>query len=73
MRFWLSGPRMLDGLVRPGVSFSPKDLRRLRSLRPATPSVVGFIVSMIIAVPLAAIAIGGFWIAAMLFSELIRG
>jgi hypothetical protein len=27
MRFWLSGPRMLGGLVRPGVSFGPEDLR----------------------------------------------
>ena len=27
MRFWFSGPRILGGLVRPGVSFGPEDLR----------------------------------------------
>jgi hypothetical protein len=26
MRLWFSGPRMLDGLVRPGVSFSDREL-----------------------------------------------
>jgi hypothetical protein len=72
MRFWLSGPRVLGGLVRPGVSFGPEDLRRRRRA-PARPSIAGFIIRMIVAVPFAAIAIGCFWIAAMLFSELFRG
>jgi hypothetical protein len=27
MRFWFSGPRLFSGLVRPGVSFGPEDLR----------------------------------------------
>ena len=26
MRFWLSGPRLFNGLVRPGISFSGKEL-----------------------------------------------
>jgi hypothetical protein len=30
MRFWLSGPRLFSGLVRPGVSFGPEDLRARR-------------------------------------------
>jgi hypothetical protein len=30
MRFWFSGPRMLGGLVRPGVSFGPENLRAHR-------------------------------------------
>jgi hypothetical protein len=30
MRFWISGPRMLGGLVRPGVSFGPEDFRARR-------------------------------------------
>jgi hypothetical protein len=30
MRFWFSGPRMFNGLVRPGVSFGPEDLRARR-------------------------------------------
>jgi hypothetical protein len=30
MRFWFSGPRILGGLVRPGVSFGPEDLRPRR-------------------------------------------
>ena len=30
MRFWLSGPRIFGGLVRPGVSFGPEDLRARR-------------------------------------------
>jgi hypothetical protein len=34
MRFWLSGPRILKGLVRPGVSFGREDFRpRLPSYR----------------------------------------
>ncbi len=28
MSVWLSGPRLLNGLVRPGVSFGPSDLDR---------------------------------------------
>ena len=31
MRFWLSGPRLFSGLVRPGVSFGPEDLRARRT------------------------------------------
>ena len=27
MRFWLSGPRLFGGLIRPGVSFSDRELR----------------------------------------------
>ena len=30
MRFWLSGPRILNGLIRPGVSFGHEDFRRGR-------------------------------------------
>jgi hypothetical protein len=30
MRIWFSGPRILSGLVRPGVSFGPKDFRAPR-------------------------------------------
>ena len=30
-RYWLSGPRILGGLVRPGISFYAKDLARRRS------------------------------------------
>jgi hypothetical protein len=30
MRFWFSGPRILGGLIRPGVSFGPEDLRPRR-------------------------------------------
>jgi hypothetical protein len=26
MRYWLSGPRILNGLVRPGISFSGREL-----------------------------------------------
>jgi hypothetical protein len=28
-RFWLSGPRLFNGLVRPGISFSGRDLKAL--------------------------------------------
>jgi hypothetical protein len=86
MRFWISGPRMFSGLVRPGVSFGPEDLRarRVQAIhleiarkaerqRPVRPSIAGFIVRAIVAVPIAAFTIGAFWIAAMLFSALIRG
>ena len=34
MRIWLSGPRILGGLVRPGISLGPEDMRRLGG-RPA--------------------------------------
>jgi hypothetical protein len=27
-RYWISGPRILNGLVRPGVSFYARDLKR---------------------------------------------
>jgi len=37
MRVWLSGPRMLGGLVRPGVSFDAKELGLGRPLAPAAP------------------------------------
>jgi hypothetical protein len=104
MRFWLSCPRLFSGLVRPGVSFGPEDLRARRV--PAThrelarkavrqlakdhgeevpdnatidawleaevarqrrvrPSIAGFIIRMIIAVPIAAFTIACFWIAAI--------
>jgi hypothetical protein len=34
MRFWLSGPRLLGGLVRPGISIGPEDIHpRLPSWR----------------------------------------
>ena len=29
MRIWLSGPRILGGLIRPGISFSLSELTRL--------------------------------------------
>lgn len=29
MRFWISGPRMFGGLIRPGVSFGREDFRRM--------------------------------------------
>jgi hypothetical protein len=34
MRIWLSGPRILGGLLRPGISLNGEDLRRMRG-RPA--------------------------------------
>ena len=37
MRIWLSGPRILNGLVRPGVSFGPEDFRRMRAPAIAEP------------------------------------
>ena len=109
MRFWLSGPRLFNGLVRPGVSFGPEDLRprrvpatqrelarkAVRQLakdngeevpsnatidawleaeverqRRAGPSIAGFIVGCIIAVPIAAFAIGTFWIAVLLLQQI---
>jgi hypothetical protein len=27
MRFWISGPRLFRGLIRPGISFSARDLK----------------------------------------------
>jgi hypothetical protein len=27
MRFWISGPRLFRGLIRPGISFSVRDLK----------------------------------------------
>ena len=38
MRFWLSGPRILYGLVRPGVSFGWEDFRPRRQAKAALPS-----------------------------------
>jgi hypothetical protein len=115
MRFWFSGPRLFSGLVRPGISFGPEDIRarrvpaiprelarkavrqlakdhgeevppdaaidawlgaeieRLRRAGPSFESIAWLIFKGIIAVPIAAFAIGCFWIAAMLFSELFRG
>jgi hypothetical protein len=117
MRFWFSGPRMFSGLVRPGVSLGPEDLRARRvpaiprelarkavkqlakdhgadvppdaaidawleaevarrrqwRPRPSIASIAWFIFKMIIAVPIAIFTIGCFWIAAMIFSALIRG
>lgn len=32
MRIWLSGPRMLGGLVRPGVSFRPAEVRAIAAV-----------------------------------------
>jgi hypothetical protein len=37
MRIWLSGPRILWGLIRPGISFSADELTRRRH-RPMTPA-----------------------------------
>jgi hypothetical protein len=37
MRFWFSGPRMFHGLVRPGVSFSDRELAGMFAKRPASP------------------------------------
>jgi hypothetical protein len=34
MRIWLSGPRILGGLLRPGISFNLNELRR-KAPRPA--------------------------------------
>jgi hypothetical protein len=111
MRFWFSGPRLFNGLVRPGVSFGPEDLRARRV--PAThmelarkavrrlakdngeevppdaaidawlgteierrrrvgPSIAGFIVRCIIAVPLTIFVIGCFWMLAMLIAAMMR-
>jgi hypothetical protein len=112
MRFWFSGPRIFSGLVRPGVSFGPEDMRahrvpatardiarkavkqlakengeevpdnatidawleaeveRQRRVRPSIASVAWFIFKCIIAIPLAVIAIGGFWLAAMLLQQI---
>ena|ERR1019366_4934524 len=109
MRFWLSGPRMLGGMVRPGVSFGPEDLRARRipaahleraraTVRQAAKdggmivppdaaidewlgseaarlqrhSLAWVIIAAIAIVPFAAFAIFSFWVAGMLFSELIR-
>jgi hypothetical protein len=35
LRIWLSGPRILGGLLRPGISFGREDLQRLSRSRPA--------------------------------------
>ena len=35
MRFWFSGPRILGGLVRPGVSISLQELRKAMRPTPA--------------------------------------
>lgn len=35
MRFFFTGPRLLGGLIRPGVSFGPGDLRRIRNAAPS--------------------------------------
>jgi len=37
MRFWFSGPRMFHGLVRPGVSFSDRELASMFAKRPTNP------------------------------------
>ena len=86
MRFWFSGPRILGGLMRPGVSFGPEDLRARRvpataldlarkaeRQRPARPSIAGFIFRALVAVPIAIFTLGCFWFAAMILSALIRG
>jgi hypothetical protein len=36
MRFWLTGPRILGGLIRAGVSFDREDFRRARKSPPIT-------------------------------------
>jgi hypothetical protein len=33
-RFWLSGPRLLNGLIRPGISFSGRELAAWRKKAP---------------------------------------
>lgn len=38
MRFWLSGPRILGGLVRPGISLGREDFRRMRSPAAISPA-----------------------------------
>ena len=110
MRFWFSGPRILGGLVRPGVSFGPADWRaaglsatqleharkavrqqaiargmevppdaaidawikaeadRLR--HPMGLSIAWGIVEMIVAVPLAVLAIFCIWVIVMLVQQL---
>ena len=112
MRFWFSGPRLFSGLVRPGVSLGPEDLRarrvpaihrelarkavrqlakdhgeevppdaaidawlmaeveRQRRPRWSALSIAWFIFKMIIAVPIAAFTIGGFWIAVLLLQQM---
>jgi hypothetical protein len=112
MRFWFSGPRIFSGLVRPGVSFGPEDIRarrvpaiprelarkavrqlakdhgetvpdnatidawleaeveRQRRAGPSIASIAWFIFKMIIAVPIAGVAIFTFWIAVMLLQQI---
>jgi hypothetical protein len=45
MRIWLSGPRILGGLVRPGISFNLNELRRKATpcavARGRTPEIAG--------------------------------
>jgi hypothetical protein len=37
MRFWFSGPRILGGMVRPGVSFSDRELAGMFASKPTNP------------------------------------
>jgi hypothetical protein len=41
MRLWLSGPRILHGLVRPGISLGREDFRRMR--KPPAVSAAGML------------------------------
>ena len=85
MRFWLSGPRLFSGLVRPGVSFGPEDWRARRvpathqdlarkaeRQRRAGPSIAGFIIRAIIAVPITIFVLGCFWLLAMLIAAMMH-
>jgi hypothetical protein len=65
MRFWLSGPRLFHGMVRPGVSFGQEDFRSL--------GIVGYavleIVKFVIAIPLAVVV----WFCFYLIAIIITG
>jgi hypothetical protein len=58
MRFWLSGPRLFRGMVRPGISFGPEDLRSLG----IAGSVVLVIAQVVLAIVFAGVAAFGFYI-----------
>jgi hypothetical protein len=42
-RFWVSGPRILGGLVRPGISFSSRELTAWHARRGSPTGLIGII------------------------------
>ena len=58
MRFWLSGPRLFRGMVRPGISFGPEDFRA----HGIVISVAVAIIKGILGVALAAVASFSFYV-----------